>query len=184
MKYPKYIFIVGLAMLLLTACSPTKVQAKNTNEEPTSTGFSTPKAGKTGTYTLNESTDPTTIPTQILKSQTDLSKIDSQGSVTVKINPLNLDKPDDTLVFDVSMETHSVELNMELAQLSVLSTDTGRTVQAIQWDAPRGGHHVEGRLTFPATLDGNRVLAGARSIKIVIKDVDAPTRIFTWEITK
>lgn len=50
------------------------------------------------------------------------------------------------------------------------------------WDAPRGGHHVEGKLIFPATQNGNSILDGATKLTLTITNVDAPTRIFEWEL--
>ena len=70
---------------------------------------------------------------------------------------------------------------MDLAGLATLTTDSGQTVQALKWDAPLGGHHVSGILSFPAAADGVAVLEGASSFTITIVDVDAPVRVFTWK---
>ena len=184
MNYPKFIFAVLITALLLTACSPAKTPAKFSMGQSTSTGCSTPEVGKIATCKVNGAADPTMVPTaQAVGPQLELSKSDGQGAVTVNVKPLNLDKPGDTLIFDISMNTHSVDLNMDLVQLTVLSTDTGKTVQPLKWDGPKGGHHVEGKLSFPTTLDGKDLFAGARSITVTIKDVDAPARLFTWQLT-
>jgi hypothetical protein len=71
---------------------------------------------------------------------------------------------------------------MDLATLATLATDTGITVQATTWDAPRGGHHVEGKLIFPATKDDKPILEGATKLTLTIVDVDAPSRVFEWEL--
>lgn len=105
---------------------------------------------------------------------------DSQGAVTVDITPANFSA--DTLTFDVSLDTHSVDLSMDLSTLATLTTDTGVAVQASLWDAPRGGHHVEGTLQFPASVDGKSVLEGAKQITIKIVNLDAPERVFTWDL--
>jgi len=183
MKYPKIIFAILLAALLLAACSPAQAPVKYSMGQSTSTGCITPEAGKIETCKENGATDPTAVPTQTVEPQPDLTKSDAQASITVEVKPLNLEKPGDTLVFNVTMNTHSVDLGMDLTQLAVLTTDTGKSVQALKWDAPRGGHHVEGQLSFPATLDGKNLLDGARRISILIKDVAAPARIFTWQLT-
>lgn len=106
---------------------------------------------------------------------------DSQGAVWVTVTPLNLNNPGDALVFDVALNTHSVDLSMDLATLSTLTTDTGLSVQAITWDAPRGGHHVQGRLYFPVSVNGTPLLDGARKVTLVVTNVDAPERVFVWE---
>ena len=50
------------------------------------------------------------------------------------------------------------------------------------WDAPRGGHHVEGKLFFPVTVDGKSILDGVTKLTLTITDVDTPIRTFEWEL--
>jgi hypothetical protein len=123
-------------------------------------------------------TPPSAQPTQTLPSTQpaaqDLTRSDSQGAITIEVKPKNLSNPSDTLDFEISLTTHSVDLSMDLAALSTLTTDDGRTVQAILWDAPRGGHHVSGTLSFPTGINGEELLAGAKTLTLTIKDVDAP----------
>jgi hypothetical protein len=109
-------------------------------------------------------------------------RIDQQGAIIVEITPLNLDAPTDTLEFNVVMTTHSIDLIMDLATLATLTTDTGVSVESSLWDAPLGGHHVEGKLIFPTTKDGQPILEGATKLTLTIINVDAPTRIFEWEL--
>lgn len=182
MKYPKIIFAIFLAALLLAACSPAQAPVQYSMGQSTSTGCLTPAAGKIETCKINGATDPAAVPTQTVEPQLDLTKSDTQGAVSVEVKPENLDKPGDALIFEVSMNNHSVDLGMDLTQLAVLTTDTGKTVQALEWVAPRGGHHVAGKLSFPATLDGRNLLDGASSFTITINNVDAPTRTFTWQL--
>jgi hypothetical protein len=107
-------------------------------------------------------------------------RIDQQGAIIVEITPLNLDAPTDTLEFNVVMTTHSIDLIMDLAKLSTLTTDTGVSVEAAIWNAPLGGHHVEGKLIFPTTKDGKPLLDGATKLTLTIMNIDTPTRIFEW----
>lgn len=133
---------------------------------------------------------PSTIP--VTAAPTDSSSArwnespqsDGQGAVTVEITPLNLNAPSDTLEFSVSLNTHSVNLSMDLAERATLTTDTGRTVQGILWDAPSGGHHVSGTLIFPATFDGQPLLEGATLVTLYIKNVDANLRLFNWRLVR
>jgi hypothetical protein len=125
---------------------------------------------------------PTSAATEPLITGTDLARSDAQGAVTVSVTPLNLSVPSDQLEFDIALETHSVDLSMDLATLSTLTTDTGLTIQATIWDAPRGGHHVQGKLIFPATQDGKPILEGTRKLTLTITNVDAPTRVFEWQL--
>jgi len=127
-----------------------------------------------------ESVTPTAQPTQV--SGAAPARTDNQGAVTLVVTPLNLGNPGATLDFDVAMNTHSVDLSMDLTTLATLTTDTGRAVQAIRWDAPQGGHHVEGELSFPAGVDGASLLQGAAKLTLTLRNVDAPERVFVWEL--
>lgn len=107
---------------------------------------------------------------------------DEQGAIIVEITPLNASEARNTLNFDVSLNTHSVDLSMDLAALATLTTDNGLKIQAILWDAPRGGHHVEGNLSFPALPEDMAMLAEATKVTLTILNVDAPERVFTWDL--
>lgn len=109
---------------------------------------------------------------------------DRQGAITVEITPLNLNTPGERLEFSVSLNTHSVDLSMDLAEHATLITDTGRIVRATLWDAPRGGHHVSGTLIFPATVDGQVLLEGATLVTLYLKNVDADLRVFSWQLVR
>ena len=105
---------------------------------------------------------------------------DEQGAIIFEITPINLNTPAETIEFDIVLTTHSIDLSMDLATQATLTTDTGLTVQATLWDAPRGGHHVVGTLIFPATVDGKFILDGATKLTLTIVNVDAPSRVFEW----
>ncbi|HEX6303284.1 MAG TPA: hypothetical protein VFZ76_03780 [Anaerolineales bacterium] len=111
----------------------------------------------------------------------DQPQSDEQGAVTVEITPLNLNNAWESIDFQVAMNTHSVDLSMDLAALATLTTDTGHTVQASLWDAPSGGHHVSGTLSFPVSAETGPVLDGAKKITLTLVNVDAPERVFVWE---
>lgn len=86
-------------------------------------------------------------------------------------------------VFDVVLDTHSVDLDaIDLRQLAVLRVD-GVEVQPASWDAPKGGHHREGTLAFPDTSTDGRALIGADtiSVELVIRDVaGVAERTYQW----
>ena len=107
---------------------------------------------------------------------------DEQGAVSVAITPVGLRADVPTLDFEIAMDTHSVDLSMDLAALATLTTDNGRSVTAMLWDAVPGGHHVSGVLSFPAMVEGTAVLDGASSLTLTIRNVDAPERAFTWTL--
>lgn len=109
-------------------------------------------------------------------------RVDEQGAIVMEVTPINLNTQADMLEFEVAMNTHSVDLSMDLAQLATLTTDAGITVNATRWEAPSGGHHVRGKLLFPSSKDGKPVLDSATNITVQIRDVDASLRTFVWRV--
>jgi hypothetical protein len=130
---------------------------------------SQPQADPVSTESISPEFDPAT-------------RMDDQGAIIFEVTPLNLDQTDESLEFNIVLTTHSIDLSMDLATTATLSTDTGVSVNSTLWDAPRGGHHVEGKLIFPATLNTKSILDGATKLTLTIINVDAPTRIFEWEL--
>jgi hypothetical protein len=114
----------------------------------------------------------------------EITVTDEQGAIIVEITPINSNTARNSLNFNVRLTTHSIDLSMDLAALAVLSTEDGRSVQAITWDAPRGGHHVDGTLTFPSLLSEKPLLDGAKELTLTIKNLDAPERVFRWDLQK
>ena len=163
-----------LFVFLLVACAPTQ----------TATGLPTAQPSPISNVVPTPTDNPALIPTLFsdANGNSELARLDEQGAVVFEVTPLNLGTPADTLEFQVSMNTHSVDLSMDLAVLSTLSTDTGVSVQASKWDAIPGGHHVSGTLIFPAAPDGKSILEGASKLTLTIADVDAPSRVFDWEL--
>jgi hypothetical protein len=175
MRYSLTLALVLLTMFFLTSCS-TPVEAPL---------LASPEAGVdeprlTGTEPRPTGTEP---PALIGDSGWSMAvQQDAQGAVTVLIQPLNLDAPGETLNFEVTLDTHSVDLSMDLSVLAFLAASNGREVAALDWDALPGGHHVAGVLSFPATIDGSPFLAGADQLTLVIKDLAVPERRFDWSL--
>lgn len=180
----RFAFPLLLTLTLILAACSTASSSVSTPTQPfdaapqSNTGTSQDKpvpVSLTATAAAASSTRDST-------ASADLTRSDQQGAVTVEITPLNLTSPGDTLEFDIVLNTHSVDLSMDLATLATLTTDTGITVQPTLWDAPRGGHHVEGKLIFPGTLDGISVLEGASTLTLTITNLDVPVRVFEWQL--
>jgi hypothetical protein len=106
---------------------------------------------------------------------------DGQGSVTVAVTMGQINSAADSIEFEVVMDTHSVDLNMDLAPLATLTTNTGISVDGLAWTTSESGHHVSGVLSFPASLNGVSILDGATELTLTIRNVDAAERIFTWQ---
>jgi len=158
--------------LVLAACSAT-----STPPPPSTAAQDDPQPASVSTQSPDAVSGESSSP-----SNDSATRIDQQGAIIVEVTPLNLDMPDNSLEFDILMDTHSIDLSMDLAMLATLATDTGLTTQATLWDAPLGGHHVEGKLIFPATKDGKSILEGATKLTLTIINVDAPSRVFEWEL--
>lgn len=118
----------------------------------------------------------------ITNSQIDdsLSKIDSQGAVSIKVTPLLYQQTSEELIFEITMNTHSVDLLQyqldELVQLSFGTTVV--TNGEFEWElTSEDSHHLAGILKWKGpVLD--------EDITLVIKDFDSiPTRKFQWKKT-
>jgi hypothetical protein len=103
------------------------------------------------------------------------------GDVTVR---LTWRGPQAGPIFNVVMDTHSVDLNpYDLSKMVVLHTDDGRESVPLSWDAPAGGHHRKGKLLFrELAMDGKPLVAAdTEYIELVIYDLSGvPTRSFKW----
>jgi hypothetical protein len=107
------------------------------------------------------------------------------GQVTVEAT---LQESGAAPIFNVAMNTHAVNLDgYDLNQLAVLRIDGGREVQPASWEAPKGGHHRSGTLTFPADgTDGTPLIGpGTHMIELIIRDVSGvPERSFRWRLER
>jgi len=100
------------------------------------------------------------------------------GQVTVVVDWAG---PAGGAVFDVKLDTHSVDLDALDLSNATLGNDRGETLAARPWTAPKGGHHREGELTFDG--DTSSFLTGAKWIELVITGVgDLPERALRWEV--
>lgn len=93
----------------------------------------------------------------------------SENNVEFRVTPLSASE------FEISINTHSVDLGFDLTEISMLYDNIGNTYKPLKWEgsAP-GGHHRSGILKFPF-VDSN-----AKSIKLVIND--GARREFSWNI--
>lgn len=170
---------LSILTIVLTACSTTPSQPFPSNSVQ-DTSQSAPVSNIASTPTDDPAILATLFPN--MGGNKEMTRIDEQGMVIVEVTPLNMGAPSDTLQFDVVLNTHSVDLSMDLATLATLTTDTGITLEATMWDAPRGGHHVSGKLIFSAVQDGKSILEGASKLTLTIFDLDTASRIFEWDL--
>lgn len=86
------------------------------------------------------------------------------------------------LIFDITMDTHSVNLDVyDLASLATLRDNQGRAFKPASWKAPKGGHHRSGVLTFRS--EQPLLNPDTQYIELLIRDVaDTPERVLRWEL--
>ena len=99
------------------------------------------------------------------------------GGVTVAVTPLN--EPGDAATFLVSLDTHSVDLDVYEFNAIVRLRDGrgGEVAPTAVKDAEGGGHHRSAtvRFAWPEPKP--------KSLEVVVKGVaDVPERVFRWTI--
>jgi hypothetical protein len=101
-------------------------------------------------------------------------RVHEGGAVTVKVKPAG--RQGNRVVFDVVLDTHSVELAYDLVALASLKDETGQTYGAAEWQGGSGGHHVSGRLLLEGPGDA------VQWLELELRDIGGvPSRIFRWD---
>ena len=97
----------------------------------------------------------------------------SEGAVEIIVRPVNLAA--NTWNFEVTLDTHSVELKDDLTKASTLVVD-GKEYKPASWEGdPAGGHHRTGILKF------NALSSQPKSFILKINEVGSvPERAFSW----
>lgn len=104
------------------------------------------------------------------------TRTDAEGSVTVAVTPAG--GTAGALIFDVSMDTHSVELDYDMTKIATLRDDQGRTYAVKEWNGAAGGHHREGSITFELPTG-----AAPKWLELSLTGVSGvPSRLFKWEV--
>jgi hypothetical protein len=109
------------------------------------------------------------------------------GAITVKVTPLNLKEAGaETVDFTVALDTHTVNLDFDLAQLATLQIGEQKIAASVWEPAGGGGHHVAGTLRFPATAaDGEALLEGATELVLVLRGLPGDgEQTFTWRLAE
>lgn len=106
-----------------------------------------------------------------------ISQENDGGNVKIIITPKTLtvgEKPS----FDVVFETHSVDLNFDVAQISSLVDDNGNIYSNPNWNGSGpGGHHRSGTLSFDS------ILTQTAYVELIIKNVaGVAERKFKWNL--
>lgn len=107
-----------------------------------------------------------------------LTKKDSQGAVTVQVSLLPEESNRNQLVFQIAMNTHSVDLSQyDLARLADISIGGEAQNQNFEWESLNNdSHHIMGILTWKEELEEI-----PENLTLIIKDIDQITsRTFSW----
>jgi hypothetical protein len=104
------------------------------------------------------------------------TRSDTAGAVTVEVTPAGGTTA--TLIFDVTMNTHTVELDYDMTKIATLMDDQGRAYPVKSWNGAAGGHHREGSLTFEAPAG-----ATPKSLQLNLAGIGGvPDRLFQWTV--
>ncbi len=125
-----------------------------------------------------ESTNLQDNPTSSQSASIYETKENSGGNVTVIVKPkeLTIGNPPS---FEIAFDTHSVELDFDVAKSTSLTNDQGMSMGQATWDGtPSGGHHRKGILTFSQSLDTE-----VKQITLMLTNIVViPARTFTWRM--
>ncbi len=113
-------------------------------------------------------------------AQTVIGALNAQTSVdrgvTVKVTPKTIAPAGGRWEFSVVFDTHSAELNDDVAAIAELATADGRTLKPAAWTgAAPGGHHREGSLEF----DVPPPMPAAVELRIA-RPGESAARTFRW----
>jgi len=104
---------------------------------------------------------------------------DSGGGVTIDVTWMA--DIQGALVFNVAMDTHSVDLDgYDFKQQAVLRDDQGKQYAPTSWDSGPGGHHRSGVLTFPVPASVNS--GNTAYFEVIIRGVaGVAERVLRWD---
>ncbi len=124
-----------------------------------------------GPEQVDDDADTSQVPEFNLEEQ-----VNTDGEVTVQVTPERL--TDEIWVFEVSLDTHAVELDDYLDNSVVLQDEFGGEYLPLRWDGdPPGGHHRSGTLEFEPITPQPSV------VSIYVYDVGGvERREFQWQL--
>ena len=116
----------------------------------------------------NRETEPTSLDSQL----------NEEGAVAVQVTPYRDQADKSRWSFEVVLDTHSVELNEDLVQATVLLDSNGKEYKPTAWDGDLAqGHHRKGILRF------NSVWPLTTLIELKMRGVGGvPERNFRWSL--
>lgn len=134
-----------------------------------------PATAQTIVYVVATDVPSTPTPSPNIMKFGTLSNSGSSVTVDAQLLDFQLDQP---LVFEIALNTHSVDLSDDMVKISLLRDDAGKEYAPSAWEgAGPGGHHREGKLKFAA------MTTKPKYIELVIKNLaKVSDRTFRWEL--
>lgn len=99
----------------------------------------------------------------------------TMGAVEVEVKPVSVASGKE-VIFEVSMNTHSVELNYDYTKIAALTDDRSNSYKPIKWVGGNSGHHLEGELYFDALPQNPKELT------FTLKGIDNKVESFSWQL--
>jgi len=97
------------------------------------------------------------------------------GAVDVEITPEKLEFGE-TSIFEVSFNTHSVDLDYDFTSIMTLMDNNGTRYKATEWVGGSGGHHLSGAIGF------EKLNENAESVTLKIDGIDGTETTLTWQL--
>jgi hypothetical protein len=113
----------------------------------------------------------------VIASSTLSARTNDQGGVRVVVTPRPQTVNATTWEFDVALDTHTKPLTDDLAAVSSLVDDQGKSTPAKSWTGdPPGGHHRKGVLQFSAPTNN------PAAFEVRVKGIGGvDVRTFRWD---
>jgi len=127
---------------------------------------------------LKDVSEQADIDVDMVSEQSYFEQVNMSGGVMVTVTPQSsVSLLGNGISFDISLNTHSVELNQDLLNVSVLLDGNGNEYIPVAWEGdPPEGHHRSGVLSFG---DNTSELI---TFSLVIKNIGSVSeRIFEWK---
>jgi hypothetical protein len=99
----------------------------------------------------------------------------SMGVVEVEVKPVSVTSGKEAM-FEVSLNTHSVELDYDYTRIATLTDDRGNSYKPTKWTGGNSGHHLEGQLVF-APLTQN-----LKGLTLTLEGIDNKSETFVWQL--
>ena len=99
------------------------------------------------------------------------------GAVEFEVTPVSVVYGKD-IVFELSLNTHSVELDYDYTQIATLTDGRGNSYQPTQWTGGSSGHHLQGKLIFEPLPENPNQLT------LTLEGIDNKSEAFTWQLLK